>query len=67
MRMLRAGGVYEFIRSGPKWTELIKVETNGPNGLTKNNQNGQNGPNRTEVVLMDRKRPKWYRTKMHQI
>ena len=30
-------------------------------------QNGQNGPNRTEVVLMDRIRPKWYRTKMHQI
>ena len=29
MRMLRAGGVYEFIRSGPKWTKLIKVETNG--------------------------------------
>ena len=49
MRMLRAGGVYEFIRSGPKWTELIKVETNGPNGLTKNNQNGQNGPNRINV------------------
>ena len=35
MRMLRAGGVYEFIRSGPKWTEFIEVETNGPSGLIK--------------------------------
>ena len=46
--MLRVEGVYEFIQSGPKWTELIEVETNGPT-KTKVDRINRLRPNITKV------------------
>lgn len=66
MRMLRAEGVYEFIRSGPKWTEWIEVQTNGPT-RTKVDRIDQLKLNIIKVDKMDRIRLNWYRTKMDQI
>ena len=61
MRMLRAGGVYEFIQSGLKWMELIEAETNEPNGLTKTKTDriDQLRLNITKVDRMDQIGLKW--------